>query len=1293
MKKSTRNFKQKKAALFVFLILLMFSNSLVHAIQTTKKAIEIEQQDLKVITAKKINPTTIELLLPNDQRMVFDFYGENIFRIFQDNSGGIIRDPEAKPEAKILIDQPRKSISELNLKDDGHAVSINTPKINILIDKKTSLIKVTNLTTNTIAIEEIDPILFEKGKTIITLKENPQEYFYGGGVQNGRFSHKGKNIAIENQNSWTDGGVASPTPYYWSTNGYAVMWHTFKKGQYDFGAKEKGKIKLSHEMDYLDIFFMINKDAVGLLNDFYQLTGNPVLLPKFGFYQGHLNAYNRDYWSENEKGILFEDGKRYKESQKNNEGTKESLNGEQNNYQFSARAVIDRYKNHDMPFGWLLPNDGYGAGYGQSGTLDGNIQNLKNLANYAHKNGIEIGLWTQSDLHPKPEVDALLQRDIVKEVRDAGVRVLKTDVAWVGAGYSFGLNGIADVANIMTYYGNDSRPFIISLDGWAGTQRYAGIWSGDQTGGIWEYIRFHIPTYIGSGLSGQPNICSDMDGIFGGKNPTINTRDFQWKTFTPMELNMDGWGANEKYPHALGEPVASINRWYLKLKSELLPYSYSIAKEAVDGLPMIRAMFLEYPNPYTKGKATQYQFLYGPYFLVAPIYQATKSDEQGNDIRNGIYLPEGQWIDYFSGDQYDGNCIINNFASPLWKLPVFVKNGAIIPMTNPNNNVSEINKGIRIYEIYPSGKTSFTEYDDDGISEEYKSGKYVTTLIESELDHKNLDQKDGVTVTIHPAKGDFNGFMKEEVTEFRVNVTEKPKKITAKIGKNNVKLLEVNSMNEFLKKENVYFYNSTPNLNQFATKGSEFEKEVITKNPQIYIKLAASDITANQTTLNIEGFKFQPVDKSRITSGTLTTPLQAQVTSENTEAYTLKPTWNKVDNADFYEIDFDDMRYTTIRDTELLFNGLTAETAYKFKVRAVNKSGYSDWTEFGATTKENPLEFAIPNIVGQTTVENQGGAEIEKLLDFDEVSGWHTKWGMNAIPFDLVMDLKTINQLDKFHYLPRSGGGNGILMKGTVYYSNDKENWIEAGPFEWAKNDEGKIFNFANQPTVRYIKINVTEGVGGFGSGRELYVFKVPGTESYLPGDINNDRLIDKNDLTSYTNYTGLKRGDADFEGYISNGDLNKNGLIDAYDISVVATQLDGGIDDKPIEKVSGNIQISTAKQVYNEGENIEIHVKGVNLKSVNALSFALPYNAQDYEFTGIQTLHINEMENLTNDRLHTDGTKVLYPTFVNIGNKEPIEGTQDLFILKFKAKRKVKFDLKISDGFLVDKNLNNLKY
>lgn len=699
MKKETpislRHLRRITAILFLCPISLSSIQASAASDQSDVSSASVHQEQTSgILRAEKINPTTVDVLFANQQRMTIDFYGENIFRVFQDNSGGIIRDPEAKPEAQILVDQPRRKVSGLSVDEKDGYITLTTAQVRIELNKQTGLMKVFNPLTGKCVIEEVAPVIFGPKEVTVTLKENPEEYFYGGGVQNGRFSHKGKVIAIENQNSWTDGGVASPAPFYWSTNGYGMMWYTFRKGEYDFGATEKNIVKLSHNSSYLDIFYMVNDGVVSLLNDFYQLTGNPVLLPKFGFYEGHLNAYNRDYWKEDEKGILFEDGKRYKESQKDNGGIKESLNGEKNNYQFSARAVIDRYKNHDMPLGWLLPNDGYGAGYGQTETLDGNIANLKSLGDYARKNGVEIGLWTQSDLHPKEGISALLQRDIVKEVRDAGVRVLKTDVAWVGAGYSFGLNGVADVGHIMPYYGNDARPFIISLDGWAGTQRYAGIWSGDQTGGEWEYIRFHIPTYIGSGLSGQPNICSDMDGIFGGKNAAVNIRDFQWKTFTPMQLNMDGWGANEKYPHALGEPATSINRMYLKLKSELMPYTYSFAREAVDGMPLIRAMFLDYPNEYTYGTATRYQYMYGTDFLVAPVYQNTKADKEGNDIRNGIYLPEGTWIDYFSGEKYEGNRILSNFDTPVWKLPVFVKNGAIIPMTQPNNNVSEIDPSL-----------------------------------------------------------------------------------------------------------------------------------------------------------------------------------------------------------------------------------------------------------------------------------------------------------------------------------------------------------------------------------------------------------------------------------------------------------------------------------------------------------------------------------------------------------------------------------------------------------------------
>lgn len=1246
----------------------------------------VGQQQPLVSGATLLNPTTVEVLFSNQQRMMLDFYGENMVRFFQDNAGGIVRDPEAVSPAQILVDRPRLNPGTLQLEDEQGKITVRTPLIAVEIDKQSGLFCIRDLASGKAVVEETAPVQFTGQQVTLTLKENPDEYFYGGGVQNGRFSHKGQAIEIVNTNQWTDGGVASPTPFYWSTRGYGMMGYTFAPGKYDFGASRPGTVLLTHDTSYLDCFFWLDDTPVSLLNSFYQLTGHPVLLPKFGFYEGHLNAYNRDYWKEDaEKGILFEDGKKYVESQKDNGGIKESLNGEKNNYQFSARAVIDRYEAHDMPLGWILPNDGYGAGYGQTETLEGNIENLKSLGDYARQKGVEIGLWTQSDLHPKKGVEALLQRDIVREVRDAGVRVLKTDVAWVGAGYSFGLNGVADVGEIMPYYGKNARPFIISLDGWAGTQRYAGVWSGDQTGGEWEYIRFHIPTYIGSGLSGQPNITSDMDGIFGGKNVPVNVRDFQWKTFTPMQLNMDGWGANPKYPHILGEPAASINRMYLKMKSAFMPYAYSIARESVDGKPMIRAMFLDYPNEYTYGPATRYQFLYGPFVLVAPIYCNTEADEQGNDIRNGIYLPEGEWVDYFTGDKYAGGRIINNFEAPLWKLPVFIKMGAILPVTKEHNNVSQWPKDLRIYEIYPSGKTSFIEYDDDGTTEAYREGDSSVTRITSE------QAGDKVTVTIEPTEGMYDGMVKERVTELRINVTQAPKSLVARVGKKSIKLKAVTSAEAYEQGTDVYYYEESPELNRFATSGSEFASVQIRKNPVVHVKLHAVDVTADMVQVEMKGFVFAPADNLLKQTGALQAP-QAQITDENAGAYTLTPTWSPVAGADYYEIESEGMIYSTIRKNSFTFEDLKVETDYSFRIRSVNASGASEWSSFSGKTKSDPLEFAIRGIKGETSCPNQPGQPVRRLFNFDETDAWHTEWSKAAVPFDLIIDLKSINTLDRFDYLPRLDGGNGTLQKGEVFYSMDRTNWTSAGTFDWQGGDV-KHFTFTTQPVARYIKIAVSQAVGNFGSGRELYVFRVPGTDTFIPGDINNDKKIDHNDLTSYMNYTGLRKGDSDYEGYISKGDLNENGLIDAYDISAVGIELESGVSSRQIPPVAGSLVITPQKKTYRAGETVTLEVSGKGLRSVNAFSFALPYNPEELEYLGIDTPGIEAMKNMTNDRLHTNGVKALYPTFVNIGEQPYLEGDNQLLLIRFKAKKDYTYNLQPIDGMLVDKMMNTVTF
>src|SRR5690606_7071919 len=104
-------------------------------------------------------------------------------------------------------------------------------------------------------------------------------------------------------------------------------------------------------------------------------------------------------------------------------------------------------------------------------------------------------------------------------------------------------------------------------------------------------------------------------------------------------------------------------------------------------------------------------------------------------------------------------------------------------------------------------------------------------------------------------------------------------------------------------------------------------------------------------------------------------------------------------------------------------------------------------------------------------------------------------------------------------------------------------------------------------------------------------------------------------------------------------------------------------------------------------------YVKADNLKDVNAFSFALPYSPQDFEFVGIDNHLAKHMYNMTNDRLHSNHQKALYPTFVNLREKDVINSKDVLVItIKFKAKRAGKFNLTAKDMMLVSKGMKSLQ-
>ncbi|WP_161635121.1 discoidin domain-containing protein [Thomasclavelia saccharogumia] len=1263
---------------------------------------------LGAVTSAVLDGNKVDLTIQTGEKIRFTFLEQNVFRMYMAPEGEPFREyPVANSSdhtATITNKTDEQYESEYNvvptLEETDTTVTISTEKIKIEINKAQTLIKLMKA-DGTVVWEEAAPLKYKTGSTIQTLKTDEDEYFFGGGTQNGRFSHKGKTIKIATTNTWVDKSVTSPNPFYWSTDGYGVVRNTWKPGEYDFGSNDGNVVTTTHNEKRFDAYYFVDDEPVDILGDYYELTGNPAELPEYASYLGHLNCYNRDYWlevPEGTSGAVKLGDKWYKESQSDNGGEKETLLGDANT---TAQQIIEDHEENDMPLGWFLPNDGYGCGYGQTDSQAGDIENLGNFADYAISKGVQTGLWTQSNLWPADSSNPQKgERDIYKEV-EAGVHSVKTDVAWVGAGYSMALNGIS-VAYDAIASKSGLKPNIVTLNGWAGTQRYGGIWSGDQTGGQWEYIRFHIPTYIGTALSGQPNIGSDMDGIFGGRNSTVQTRDFQWKAFTTYMLDMDGWGSNQKSPWALGEDATSINRTYLKLKAQLMPYINTISHEATaeGGLPMIRAMFLEEANAYTLGTSTQYQYMWGDNFIVAPIYQNTNADAQGNDIRNDIYLPSTSdiWIDYFTGQQYRGGQVLNNFDAPIWKLPVFVRNGSIIPMYPENNNpeaVSETNtsgldRSQRIVEFYPYGSSEFEAYEDDGKT---LGGASVTTLLTSDVENGTA------TLKANKSVGSYSGMVKERSTEFVVNVSEAPTSVTGNVAGEDVTFRQVTTQEEYdAATDNVYFYNPNPSVivKDYATEGTTYADIEDTTTPKLYVKSAEKvDITAYDFTVNVNGFKNEQDLGEDVLDESLAVPTGLAEVSKTDAEITVA--WDAVDDAVSYDIEVDGTVLRNITDTTYTQVDLSYLTNHTYRVRTVAANGhYSNWSDLVTIQTADDPYRNVPTVTPTWEYGDSWG-DLEGGFDHDTNTMFHST---NAVTPDqmLTLDLGAAYQLDKLTYQPRMDNkGNGTVYRMDVYASLDGVNytkvWDGNANEAWTYSSSMDVDDIKEMPLngvkARYLKLSVLSSRGGFFSASEITPYKLDGTDAWVVGDVNNSGAVDDNDLVFYENYVGLKPVDSDWD-YSTLGNIDNNDIIDAYDIAYVASMLGDEITN-PASGVEGKIEIIPSKTDIKAGDTVTLNYYGIGLKNVNAFSVEMPVDTDLFEVTnfGSASLQTVFMRNFSKTRFHSDGSVDNYVCFTNVGNQDLINGTGSIAKVTIKANADFTWDTKATRAVVVGQDLS----
>jgi alpha-glucosidase/alpha-D-xyloside xylohydrolase len=523
-------------------------------------------------------------------------------------------------------------------------------------------------------------------------------------------------------------GSVVPSPFIVGTDGWALFAHR-PEGQFDL-RDGQGRF-LPRKGEALDLFIINVSEPADALTEYIRLTGQPVLPPKWalGYFQSHRTLAGPDE--------PLQIARTFREKK------------------LPCDALIYLGTGY-CTNGW---NTGHGSlAFNPNAFVPENIKALHDLnfkvvfhVNHAPRNlfGTSIARPLTPSLSPSGGEGARRAGEGVGEdfdsprhirnywTRHRELLALGADGWWPDDGDELPLE--ARLTRHRCYYEGplqdrpNIRPWSLHRTGYAGSQRYGGwIWSGDIDS-RWETLAAHVSIGLNHGLSLTPFWGSDTGGFYPTRELTgeLYTRWFQFSAFCPSfrshgrtwKLRLPwGWNTGDYGPvenntnvdraelhNAEVEPIA---KKYLELRYRLLPYNYSLAREAADtGLPMMRALWLHYPNDAEAVKLGS-EYLWGRDILVAPVV------EKGVKSRR-VYLPAGTWFDWWTGEKLAGQRWVERPVD-LATLPLYVRAGAIVPLDPVRQFTAQSVTEPTALRVYPGTDGTFTLYDDDGQSVGYR---------------------------------------------------------------------------------------------------------------------------------------------------------------------------------------------------------------------------------------------------------------------------------------------------------------------------------------------------------------------------------------------------------------------------------------------------------------------------------------------------------------------------------------------------------------------------------------------
>jgi alpha-glucosidase len=286
------------------------------------------------------------------------------------------------------------------------------------------------------------------------------------------------------------------------------------------------------------------------------------------------------------------------------------------------------------------------------------------------------------------------------------------------------------------------RPFVITRAAFAGTQRYSSTWTGDNVA-TWEHLWIANVQMQRMCMSGYSFVGSDIGGFAEQPNGELFARWMQLGIFHPFCRVHSSGDHGDQEPWSFGTEITDIVRKFIEIRYQLLPYLYTMFyKYSKDQLPMLQSLVL-FDQEDTQTHFRTDEFIFGQQILVCPI-------QEPNAKGRRMYIPRGRWYDFWTDEVTTGGKE-RWVTADLEKVPIFIKEGAIIPKYPVQQYVGEVQIGELILDTYFKLGTETSEvYEDAQDGYDYKKGRYSLRnfkLTGKEKSITVLQFKDGSFVT------------------------------------------------------------------------------------------------------------------------------------------------------------------------------------------------------------------------------------------------------------------------------------------------------------------------------------------------------------------------------------------------------------------------------------------------------------------------------------------------------------------------------------------------------------------